>query len=63
MPNSLAILLKSIYSMENKMQAYGFLEKDLLLIMKPALDYILENKRFLSQMFVVSNIEFCTGEL
>ena len=49
--------------MENKMQAYGFLEKDLLLIMKPALDYIWENKRFLSQMFVGSNIEFGTGEL
>ena len=40
MPNSLAIYDNDKASMENKMQPYDFLEKDLLLIMKPALDYI-----------------------
>ena len=38
MPNSLAIYDK--VSMENKTQASDFLKKDLLLIMKPALDYL-----------------------
>ena len=61
MPDSLAIYDK--VSMENKAQAHDFLEKDLLIIMKPALDYIWEDKRFLSQIFVGSNIEFGKGKL
>ena len=61
MPNSWAIYEK--VSMENKTQAYDFSEKDLLHIMKLAIDYIWKDKRFWSQIFVGSNIEFGTGEL